>query len=172
LEADVVLTAKNKTRNIFNSKIRDLKGSRGKLPNVGDKLICRKNQWNINLNGIPLTNGTLGRVVNPIRKSDCDLTRGIYAVDFQPDWADDFEYYEGLRCDYDFLIEPCGNKEINKFNFGCKLEYGESLTVHIAQGSQYNNVVYWDEFVGDEEYMRRLRYTAVTRAVKKVYMFI
>ena len=170
LKSDIILTAKNKTRNDFNDRVRMLHGSTGKLPSVGDKLICRKNNWGKSLDGIPLVNGILGKCIHPIDMSECNLSRGIYRMDFKPDYTDD--YYDALKCDYDFLNEPCGKKEVNIWNDGNKLEYGEAITVHLSQGSQYGNVLYWDEVVGDEKYMRQIRYTAVTRAVNNVLMFI
>ena len=172
LNADIILTPKNKTRNMFNDKVRKLHNSKGKLPCVGDKLINRKNDWSKSLNNIPLVNGIIGKCIHPIRMDECNLARSIYRMDFQPDYVtDEYEYYEALKCDYDFLTEPCGEKEINIYNDGYKLEYAEAITVHLAQGSQYNNVLYWDEWVGDRQFMQQLRYTAVTRAVSKLYMF-
>ena len=173
LKADIILTVKNKTRNIFNRRVRFLHGSNGKLPMVGDKLINRKNCWSMKLNGIPLVNGILGKCVNPIRLDECQLNRGIYRMDFQPDYVIGDEFYEAIPCDYYYLNEDCGNnKEADQFNPGHKFEYAEAITVHLSQGSQYDNVIYWDDFVGDRDYMRQLRYTAITRAVKKVIMFI
>ena len=99
-----------------------------------------------------------------------NVAQGIYRLDFRPDYSDD--YYEALKCDYDFLREPCGAKTVNPYNHGNKLEYAEAITVHLSQGSQYGKVLYYDEFVGDREDMRKTRYTAVTRAVDSVYMFI
>lgn len=173
LSADIILTAKNKTRNLFNDKVRQLHGSTGKLPMVGDKLINRKNDWGKSLDGIPLVNGIIGKCIHPIRRDECNLSRGIYRMDFQPDYIDDpYTCYEALKCDYDYLNEKCGEKEINMYNDGCKIEYAEAITVHLAQGSQYNNVLYWDEWVGDRDFMQQIRYTAVTRAVNKVIMFM
>ena len=102
--------------------------------------------------------------------SECNLAQGIFRMDFQPDYTDC--YYEALKCDYDFLKEPCGSKEINMYNTGNKFEYAEAITVHLSQGSQYGNVLYYDEFVGDRDNMRKMRYTAVTRAINNVYMFV
>lgn len=173
LNADIILTAKNKTRNSFNDRVRKLHRHSGKLPEVGDKLINRKNDWSKTLCGIPLVNGIIGKCIHPIRMDECNLSRGIYRMDFQPDYIDDeFEYYEALKCDYNFLNEKCGDKEINLFNDGAKIEYAEAITVHLAQGSQYGNVVYWDEWVGDRKFMQQIRYTAVTRAVNNIIMFI
>lgn len=172
LDADMVLTVKNSTRNVFNNKMRELKGSYGPLPNVGDRLVCRRNNRTMSLEGIPLTNGTIGKVVNPISRSDCNLKNGIYRIDFQPDYIDGYSYYESMPCDYNFLKEPCGNKTVDKYNFGMKMEYAEAISVHLSQGSQYPNITYWDEWVGDKEYMKKVRYTAVTRAINKAFMFV
>lgn len=172
LKADMILTAKNKTRNTFNDKIRKLHGHTGKLPEKGDKLINRKNDWSKSLEGIPLVNGIIGICRHPIIMDECNLSRGIYRMDFQPDYVDEWTYYEALKCDYDFLNERCGEKEINLYNDGAKLEYAEAITVHLAQGSQYGDVIYWDEWVGDRDFMQQIRYTAVTRATNNVTMFI
>ena len=169
LNADIILTPKNKTRNIFNDKIRALKGHKGVLPEVGDKLINRKNNWSTSLEGIPLINGILGTCIHPIIMSECNLSQGIFRMDFQPDYTD--AYYEAIKCDYNFLKEPCGSKDVDLYNPGNKFEYAEAITVHLSQGSQYNNVVYYDEFVGDRSDMLKMRYTAITRAIDKVYMF-
>ena len=130
LDADIVLTAKNKTRNLFNDKIRALKGHNNILPEVGDKLINRKNNWITSIDGIPLINGTIGKCIHPILMSECNLAQGIYRMDFQPDYSDD--YYEAIKCDYDYLKEPCGQKEINRFNPGNKFEYAEAITVSLS----------------------------------------
>lgn len=170
LDADIILTPKNKTRNVFNDKVRQLHGHKEVLPQVGDKLINRKNNWITSLGGIPLINGILGTCIHPIRMSECNLSQGIYRMDFQPDYTED--YYEALKCDYEFLKEPCGNKQINMYNPGNKFEYAEAITVHLSQGSQYNKVLYYDEWIGDRSDMLKMRYTAVTRAIDSVYVFV
>ena len=170
LDADIILTAKNKTRNMFNDKVRLLHGHDGVLPEVGDKLINRKNNWITSLEGIPLINGIIGTCIHPIRMSECNLSQGIYRMDFMPDYTDD--YYEAIKCDYDFLKEPCGNKEINLYNKGNKFEYAEAITVTLSQGSEFNKVLYYDEFIGDRETVQKTRYTAVTRAKESVYVFV
>ena len=171
-EADVILTTKNKTRNYFNNRMREILRSYGKLPNVGDVLVCRKNCRNMVLDGMPLVNGTAGKIIHPIIMDECNLSQGIYRMDFRPDYITSGDYYEAIPCDYDFLNEPCGEKEINKYNMGLKFEYGYALTVMLAQGSQYDNVLYWDEHVGNEQSMRKIRYTAATRAIEKFQMYI
>ena len=127
----------------------------------------------MSLEGIPLVNGIIGKVINPIQMSECNLKQGLYRIDFQPDYVQDFyEFYDALLCDYDYLKQPCGSKTVDAYNTGAKMEFAEAITVHLSQGSQYDNVLYYDEIVGNKSTMNKLRYTAVTRAVKKVHMFV
>ena len=58
------------------------------------------------------------------------------------------------------------------YNTGNKFEYAEAITVHLSQGSQYNKVLYYDEWIGDRNDMLKMRYTAVTRAIDSVYVFV
>lgn len=173
LNTDIILTVKNKTRNYFNDRIRLLHGSLNWYPSVGDKLINRRNTWNRSLLGIPLVNGILGKCINPTILEDYELKDNIYRLDFQPDYAEGTdEYYEALACDKGFLRLPCGDKTIDPYNRGLKFEYAEAITVHLSQGSQYDKILYWDEFVGEDEYMQQIRYTAITRAIKSAYVFV
>ena len=52
------------------------------------------------------------------------------------------------------------------------MEWGYCITVHKSQGSQYDSVVYYRERMGDHKFQNRLDYTAVTRAIYQVRMFI
>ena len=49
-----------------------------------------------------------------------------------------------------------------------EFDYGYALTVHKAQGSQWNDVIVFDEAAAFREDARRWRYTAVTRAAERV----
>jgi exodeoxyribonuclease-5 len=50
-----------------------------------------------------------------------------------------------------------------------KFDYAYALTVHSAQGSQYNRVLYIDDgFSGDREIKKKLKYTAITRAIDSI----
>jgi exodeoxyribonuclease-5 len=61
---DVILCGTNKTRELFNSEIRRLAGFSSILPRVGERVICRRNNWNESIDGIYLTNGTAGYVTD------------------------------------------------------------------------------------------------------------
>jgi len=167
LNTDIILCGKNRTRNYFNKRIRkDILGINSKLPVKGDKIICRHNYWNRLLGGIPLTNGIIGYVIHDVLKDNINIKDSTIRIDFQPDYVE-YDYYESLPIDINFFNDDCGtDKTSNIFTKGIKMELGNAITTHLAQGSEFDNVLYWDEYMGDSEFMKRLRYTGVTRAKK------
>ena len=50
------------------------------------------------------------------------------------------------------------------------VDFGYAITVHKSQGSSYKRPVIFEEYLGDKAFHRRWLYTAVTRAVKKVFI--
>lgn len=169
INSDIILCGKNKTRNYFNKRIRnDILGIKSRYPVKGDKLICRYNYWNRVLNNIPLTNGVIGHVIHDVTKSSIDLKSRIIRLDFMPEYTNN-DYYVNLPVDIDYFQEECGmHDEETDFGyarrFGVKMELAHAITTHIAQGSDFPNVLYWDEQFGNSDIIRRLRYTGVTRA--------
>jgi hypothetical protein len=58
--ADVVICGRNATREKFNKYIRrEIVGFTGQLPVHGERMICRKNNWQIDADGINLANGLI-----------------------------------------------------------------------------------------------------------------
>ena len=166
LHADVVLCGKNKTRDFINNKIRMLCGFKGDLPVFGESLVCRKNNWSIEENGINLANGLRGKVANHPSVEGFDGK--TFTIDFLPDGFNTF--FKDLQCDYKYLIAPNDMKKVlkdNKFNKGEKMEFGYALTTHLSQGSQYGNVIYIEEFLSSD-IQNRLNYTGVTRATNSL----
>ena len=49
-----------------------------------------------------------------------------------------------------------------------EFDFGYALTVHKAQGSQWNDVVVFDESRAFREHRARWLYTAITRAAERV----
>jgi exodeoxyribonuclease-5 len=166
VNAEIILCAKNKTRNYFNDRIRyDIFNIKSKLPVKGEKLICRNNNWNRILNGVPLINGTIGYLAHDIYRNEINVKAGTVKIDFRPDYIE-HDYYESLPIDIEFFTGRLGSKEMNRFNTGVKMESANAITVHLSQGSQFDSVVAWDEVFGDAEMSRRIRYTMATRASK------
>ena len=166
LRSDVVLCGKNKTRDFINEKVRMLNGIKGDLPTFGETLVCRKNNWSIEENGINLANGLRGKVANFPSVEGFDGR--VFTIDFVPDGFD--SCFKDLQCDYKYLIAPTNQKNYiknDRFGRGEKMEFGYSLTTHLSQGSQYGNVIYIEEYLSSD-IQNRLNYTGVTRATNSL----
>jgi exodeoxyribonuclease-5 len=159
LEADQVLVGTNKTRKRYNHRLRELKGFPNDYPAAGDKLVCLRNDQ---IKG--LLNGSLWQVMSSskettkpginllIRPEDDDMDRGAAKIKLL---KAAFENVDGeipwnMRKRYD------------------EFDYGYALTVHKAQGSQWNNVVLFDEAWAFRDTRERWLYTAVTRAAERL----
>lgn len=161
---DVILTCKNKTREKFNNYIRhNILNISGNDPIIGDKVICRQNDWNRCIDNFYLVNGMSGIL------TDIDYTKKSkkkLKVDFKPDFLD--EEFQGLKLDYQYIkASPEERKDWGLTNLN-KFEYAYSINVHISQGSQYSKILFIDEPFMSKEMEKKLRYTAITRAVDSI----
>ena len=170
--ADGIIASTNKRRQVYTDLDREyIIKTDSPYPRKGERMICRKNDWNLMLGPYPLTNGTQGICAYNISKSEQDPVTGIYTMDFIPDFSKDTAF-EGLVCDSKFLKAPFGNKDMNyyeRLNPGKKFEYAHVISAHLSQGCSLDTVLFLDSFNRNTEYHMRLRYTAITRAKKKLY---
>lgn len=155
LNHDQVLCGTNKKRQAINKRHRELDGYTGAFPNKGERLICLKNNRELGL-----LNGTLWEV--------CEDTK-------EPD-VDDEQVF--LRIAPDEGGEPMGvPAEVSLFHDdmvkadwrskGQHFTYGYAVTVHKAQGSQWDNVLLFDDWPGQDTH-RQWLYTGVTRAAERL----
>lgn len=159
---DMIICAKNKTREELNNRIRaEVLNYNDIKPRLGDKIICRKNNWQECLNGIYLTNGLVGYITDI---DYCSIYRDKIYIDFQPDFMEDS--FEKLTLDYKYFKAPWQEKKDFGFGFNDdeRFEYAYAITAHLSQGSEYDNVLFMDEKFHDPLTLKRLRYTAITRA--------
>ena len=166
--ADVVICGRNKTRDMLNKYIREnIFGRTNEIPVIGDKLICRENDWSRCIDeDYYLINGLIGYVV------DIDLetiSKDSMVLDFKPDFLD--ECFKNVVLDRVFMKLTPQEKKYYKTDF-TKFEYGYAITCHLSQGSQYNKVVVFYEFMHDYEYATKWLYTAVTRAIDELIVVI
>lgn len=164
---DMIICAKNKTREELNDRIRsEVLHYDTRKPMLGDKIICRKNDWSECLNGIYLTNGLVGYIRDI---NYCSIHRDIIYLDFQPDFMEN-DCFEKLSLDYKFLKADW--KERKDYGIGFdnteRFEYAYAITAHLSQGSEYPNVLFMDEPFHDPITLKRLRYTAITRATNAI----
>jgi exodeoxyribonuclease-5 len=157
LLADQVLVGLNKTRQAYNSRIRTLLGRKGSVPEAGDKLVCLRNNRSKRL-----LNGGLWQVdsieeVKPVGvrmlvTSDDHIEQKPTEVFVRHEFFDGRD--EALTWDQ--------RQHTDEFT------YGYALTTHKSQGSQWDDVIVFDESASFREDRSRWLYTAVTRAAEKI----
>jgi exodeoxyribonuclease-5 len=162
---DIIICGKNKTREEINTAIRRDVLHYEDDPVFGDKIICRQNDWDRQVDGIYLTNGLVGYITN-IDKSHCSSK--YLTIDFRPDFMK--EAFEDLKLDYQYIKLPLADKLEYGMSDYNKFEYGYAITGHLSQGSEYNDVLFMDEPFHDREMTKKLRYTAITRAKRSITM--
>lgn len=171
--SDIVITGTNRLRYNINNYCREyIKGIRKlEYPHIGEKVICRKNNWNQCLKGgIYLTNGTSGFVDYIYRDS---YNKKTMKMDFRPDFTKSI--FRNIEFDYKHMYTiPGQENEENNFGFYYdKMEYAYAITCHASQGSQYGKVLYMHEdFMRDPEDRKKLIYTALSRAIESVIVVI
>ena len=161
----MILTPKNRVRDDINRHIREhVLGYTAPTPVIGDRLVCRQNDWNRLVDGnLALTTGMVGTVVD-IDRSDCGP--GYMTIDFHPDIA--HGDFLGLRLDARYIQMDYEDRKLYGISSYEKFEYGYATTVHQAQGSQAESVLFNDQWFYDAELTKRVRYTGITRASEKV----
>ncbi|WP_438721413.1 ATP-dependent DNA helicase [Bartonella rochalimae] len=157
LEADQLLVGINRTRYLYNKRLRELKGFTTDYPQAGDKLVCLRNDPTKGL-----LNGSLWKVmtsqketvkpgINLIIKPE-DSERGVAKV----------KLLKAIFENPDNQISWQLKKRYDDF------DYGYALTVHKAQGSQWDNVVLFDESFAFRDMYARWLYTGITRAAERL----
>ncbi len=159
LGADQVLVGTNKTRRRYNQRLRELKGFTAEFPQAGDKLVCLRNDP-----AKGLLNGSLWKVMTSSKETakpginllvspeDEEPGRGIAKI----------KLLKAQFEDPDADIPWATKKRYDDF------DYGYALTAHKAQGSQWPNVVLFDESWAFKETRQRWLYTAITRAAERL----
>jgi exodeoxyribonuclease-5 len=161
LSADQVLVGRNATRRAYNARLRERRGFADALPMAGDKLVCLRNNRRKGL-----FNGGLWVV-----KEKPKARRQIIRMHLNPD--EDL----GNRMVKVSVRPECFTGEIEQFEWPQRkpydeFDFGYVLTVHKAQGSQWDDVVLFDESAAFQENRDRWLYTGVTRAAKRLTVVV
>jgi len=157
LAADQVLVGTNRTRRRYNRRLRELKGFTAEFPQAGDKLVCLRNDP-----AKGLLNGSLWKVMTSSRET---VKPGINLL-VSPE--DDDRGVAKIR-----LLKAQFQESETEISWSVKknyddFDYGYALTVHKAQGSQWDNVVLFDESFAFRDTRERWLYTAITRAAEQL----
>ena len=159
LSADQVLVGTNKTRKRYNQRLRVLKGFDQPYPRSGDKLVCLRNDPTKGL-----LNGSLWQVMTASKET----TKPGINVLLRPEDDDMGRGSAKVRLLKAAFEDTSGEIPWNTKKRFDDFDYGYALTVHKAQGSQWNNVVLFDESWAFRETSERWLYTAITRAVENL----
>jgi exodeoxyribonuclease-5 len=161
LDADQVLVGRNVTRRAYNARLRERRGFADALPMAGDKLVClrnnrRKGLFNGGLWMVKESPKARRQIIRMRLKPDEDLGERLIKVSVRP------ECFTGTIEEFDWPQR----KAYDEFDFGYV------LTVHKAQGSQWDDVVLFDESAAFPDNRDRWLYTGVTRAAKRLTIVV
>lgn len=165
--AEIIITGTNRTRDKLNNFVRHkLLNISSPYPRYMEKIVCRKNDWSKECDGISLVNGLTGTITN--RPSVAGFKDGRFIINFKPDLFEDIEFKD-LECDYLYMISDYNtrmkmksltnpNPKMNEYQ---KFEFAYAITAYLSQGSQYKNGIYISEYAGQNQ--TKLDYTGLTR---------
>ncbi|MCF6238327.1 MAG: AAA family ATPase [Candidatus Marinimicrobia bacterium] len=174
LNADQILTNKNATRLWLNSKVREWLGFdiTDRYPQIGERLCCWKNDKESGL-----LNGLMAEVVG--RGEVYDEYIELFIRTELMDNDQEPLRIKSLLAYYDAYYEPDAMSRVKGWQrkHNQEFDFGYCLTVHKAQGSQWVNVVYYDDgmlkgWPAKAKERRQLVYTAGTRAAERLHCII
>ena len=158
----LILCGYNRTRKKLNLHIRTTLGFTSPLPQVGDRVICLRNNHEKHI-----FNGMTGTILKIT-----DENTQWYKTQIQMDGEDGI--YKGLISKDQFMNDSALNFTDKRSRIMAEdlFDFGYALTVHKAQGSQAKRVILFEERFAkmDDEAWRRWLYTAVTRAEEELYI--
>ncbi len=159
--ADIILCGKNKTKEDINNYVRTkIRRIQSTIPLHCEPLICRKNNWQIESNGINLVNGLRGIVADYPDVSKFDGRTMLF------DFVDaGGNMFPNLKLDYSYYKANTKDRERIKsspYTQGNLFESAYAITVHLSQGSQYHNGIMIEEYL-HRDIMSNFIYTGITR---------
>ena len=157
--ADQLLCGLNRTRIAYNRRIRTLKGLVGNAedwhPTTGDRLICLRNKKDK-----ALFNGAMWNADSVADKFGC-LSIEATSLDEVRDPLT-LEVAEEFFVGTEHKMDWRERRKYDEFTFGW------AITCHKSQGSQWNDVIVFDESGAFRDARANWLYTAVTRAAERV----
>jgi exodeoxyribonuclease-5 len=164
LQADQVLVGMNKTRRLYNNRLREVAGHTDPMPAVGEKLVCLRNDRTKGL-----LNGSTWTVQAQRASPRSDTVRLDVVPEDDPALRRrpiDIKVLRAVMSGSEEEIPAFLKRETDEFT------YGYALTVHKAQGSQWDDVVLFDESFAFREHRARWLYTGLTRAARRITVVV
>ena len=161
LNADQVLVGRNATRRAYNQRLRQRRGIEDTFPVAGDRLVCLRNNRRKGL-----FNGSLWIV-----DERAPPRRNVLKLRVMPDdeaGAKPVQVSVRAEC-FSGGIEDLDWSQRKRHD---EFDYGYVLTVHKSQGSQWDDVVLFDESFAFPDSRARWLYTGITRAARRLCIVV
>jgi exodeoxyribonuclease-5 len=160
-EAGQLLVGKNETRRSLNQRIRAQLGRTNPFPQRGDTLVMLTNDRRLGVFNGEICHAYCDSMVTADQKS-------IWLNVKYPTDNGRARLIQDMRFDASVFT----GKENPSDERMLKVDFGYALTVHKAQGSQWDTVTVYDDGFGkrDADDRRRWLYTAITRAEKHLHI--
>jgi exodeoxyribonuclease V len=152
--ADQAIVGTHAMRRVTNSEMRRARGIEGTDPVHGEKLVCRRNNYDTGL-----MNGELVTTRGSARESNKREHVWINVVSDEGAGAD-VEVNRRFFTEDETDADKRADENQFQFNYG--------VTCHSSQGSQWDNIIVLDESRTFRRDAARWLYTAVTRAKSKL----
>jgi exodeoxyribonuclease-5 len=158
MNAEQVLVGRNVTRRKYNERMRELRGFSGEMPQVGERLVCLRNNRKKGL-----LNGGLWTVAQ-VKKE----TRKDIQLVLDPEDAGGRKKSTKVTVRREFFLGTDADLTWPERRESAEFDFGYALTVHKSQGSQWNDVFLFNEANVFREEARRWLYTGITRAAERI----
>lgn len=162
LMADQIICGTNKLRQDLNNLVRKHKGIESTLPVKGEKIICLKNNWDLT----NMANGSIWKVedINPIKNEYMPNRLKLELSDWDnPD-------LKVSAVSHEWFFDPTVVKPDNQARWAglTHFTFGYAITCHKSQGSEWNDVLVYNESMKFREDSAKWLYTAITRAARNL----
>lgn len=167
LDHDQIICYTHDTRRKINRRVRELRGYASQLPVAGEKLVCKKNDYERGF-----FNGALYTATGDTRQerwgSYLSVNNGIDNIEMIQCYTTHFDEH------YEFV--PAHKKmSWDELRGVAEFDFGHCITCHAAQGSEWDSVLIVDETnkMGRDgpDFKKKWLYTAITRAAKRVTIY-
>lgn len=160
---DQILCGKNATRIKLNDKVRTVLGRKSANVAINDKVIFLRNNW---IKGY--INGMIGKVTRIYDFKMEESDKKNYWKYHAQQQALDFECEYNGEILYNVPYDPGVFTKVVPPDMKNRcvepIDFAYAITVHKAQGSQFQSALVVEERLGDNEVHKKWLYTAITRA--------
>lgn len=173
MDADQIIVGLNRTRQSYNRRVRELLGRESQMPEVGDKLVCLRNDKTVGIfNGSLWEAKSVGPCFAPMPKKKRHAAPAILEdrLSLALSSIDEDGREKGVIVRKEFFLGTEADIPWQDKRGTQEFTYGYALTCHKAQGSQFDKIVVFDESAAFREDRTKWLYTAITRSAESLIL--